>query len=331
VWGGRFYTPDFIELFGPPREPDGEITDRHQDIARALQRVFEETMQHLLTELHSLTGQSRVALSGGCMMNSVYNGRITETTPFDEAFISSCPDDSGIAVGAALLAYRREADASASAASAPFAMHTHNYWGPGYDAEIDDTLARYKLHTAQLTDAPAAAAQLIADGQLIGWFQGRMEFGQRALGNRSILADPRPLATKDLVNAAVKYREAFRPFAPAILAERVDDWFETEHESTAPYMEKVLMFREDVRDKVQAVVHVDGTGRLQTVERDTNPRFYDLIVAFEQLTGIPIVLNTSFNLNGEPIVCTPTDAIRTFMSCGLDALILGDRLLTKAS
>ena len=138
------------------------------------------------------------------------------------------------------------------------------------------------------------------------------------------------LATKDLVNAAVKYREAFRPFAPAILAERVDDWFETEHERTAPFMEKVLMFRDDVRDKVQAVVHVDGTGRLQTVERDTNPRFYDLIAAFEALTGIPIVLNTSFNLNGEPIVCTPTDAIRTFMSCGLDALILGDRLLTKA-
>jgi carbamoyltransferase len=131
------------------------------------------------------------------------------------------------------------------------------------------------------------------------------------------------------VNAAVKYREAFRPFAPAILAEAVDDWFETEHERSAPFMEKVLMFREEVRDMVQAVVHVDGTGRLQTVEREANPRFYDLIAAFERLTGIPIVLNTSFNLNGEPIVCTPTDAIRTFSSCGLDALILGERLLSK--
>jgi carbamoyltransferase len=208
--------------------------------------------------------------------------------------------------------------------------HAHNYWGPEFDAEIDETLARYKLRADRLQDAPPVAAQLLADGQLIGWFQGAMEFGQRALGNRSILADPRPLSTKDLVNAAVKYREAFRPFAPAILAERVDDWFESEHESTAPFMEKVLMFRDDVRDKVQAVVHVDGTGRLQTVERDVNPRFYALIAAFEELTGIPIVLNTSFNLNGEPIVCTPTDAIRTFMSCGLDALILGDRLLTKA-
>jgi carbamoyltransferase len=330
VWGGRFYTPDFVEVFGPPREPDGEITDRHQDIARALQRVFEETMQHLLTELHALTQQPRVALSGGCMMNSVYNGRITTTTPFEAAFIPSCPDDSGIAVGAALLAYHRATEGTAGGASTPRAAHTHNYWGPGYDAEIDETLARYKLRADGLSDPSATAAQLLADGQLIGWFQGRMEFGQRALGNRSILADPRPLATKDLVNAAVKYREAFRPFAPAILAERVDDWFETEHESTAPFMEKVLMFRDDVRDKVQAVVHVDGTGRLQTVERDTNRRFYDLIIAFEQLTGIPIVLNTSFNLNGEPIVCTPTDAIRTFMSCGLDTLILGDRLLTKA-
>jgi carbamoyltransferase len=320
VWGGRFYTPDFVEVFGPPREPDAEITDRHHDIARALQRVFEETMQHLLTELHALTQLPNVALSGGCMMNSVYNGRITATTPFESAFIPSCPDDSGIAVGAALLAAR----------PATKTAHAHNYWGPTYDSEIDDTLARYKLQAEHLADAPAVAARLLADGLLLGWFQGRMEFGQRALGNRSILADPRPLATKDLVNAAVKYREAFRPFAPAILAERVDDWFETDHERAAPFMEKVLMFRDDVRDKVQAVVHVDGTGRLQTVERDTNPRFYDLIAAFEQLTGIPIVLNTSFNLNGEPIVCTPTDAIRTFMSCGLDALILGDRLLTKA-
>jgi carbamoyltransferase len=329
VWGGHFTTPAFAAVFGPPRARDDDITDRHQDIARALQRVFEETMQHLLTELHALTAQPQVALSGGCMMNSVYNGRITATTPFEQAFVPSCPDDSGIAVGAALLAYHREADGTASTAATRPA-HAHNYWGPTYDDEIVATLDRYKLTAETLTDAPAVAARLLADGQLIGWFQGRMEFGQRALGNRSILADPRPLATKDLVNAAVKYREAFRPFAPAILAERVDDWFDTEHESAAPFMEKVLMFRDDVRDKVQAVVHVDGTGRLQTVERNTNPKFYDLIAAFEQLTGIPIVLNTSFNLNGEPIVCTPTDAIRTFMSCGLDALILGDRLLTKA-
>ena len=292
VWGGRFFTPDFVEVFGPPREPEGEITDRHEDIARALQRVFEETMQHLLVELYALTQQPNVALSGGCMMNSVYNGRISATTPFEHAFIPSCPDDSGIAVGAALLAYHRGSRVSAANGAAAAPNHTHNYWGPSFDAEIDETLARYKLRAEHLDDAPATAAGLLADGQLIGWFQGPMEFGQRALGNRSILADPRPLATKDLVNAAVKYREAFRPFAPAILAEAVDDWFETEHERSAPFMEKVLMFREDVRDKVQAVVHVDGTGRLQTVEREANPRFYDLIAAFERLTGIPIVLNT---------------------------------------
>jgi carbamoyltransferase len=324
VWGGRFFTPDLVEMLGPPRAAGSEITQRHNDIAWALQRVFEETMQHLLTELHGITGMDDVALSGGCMMNSVYNGRITATTPFARAFISSCPDDSGIAVGAALLA-AHEADPAT-----PHPAHPHNYWGPAYDDEIEDTLRRYKLPVQRLDDAPATAARMIADGKLIGWFQGRMEFGQRALGNRSILADPRPLATKDVVNAAVKYREGFRPFAPAILAERVDEWFDTSHEHAAPFMEKVLMFRDDVREKVQAVVHVDGTGRLQSVEAATNPRFHALVREFDRLTGVPIVLNTSFNLNGEPIVCTPTDAIRTYASCGLDALVLGDFVLTKA-
>lgn len=328
VWGGRFYTPDLVDLLGPPREPGAEITPRHHDIAWALQRTFEEAMQHLLTELHALTGLPDVALSGGCMMNSVHNGRITATTPFARAFVSSCPDDSGIAVGAALLAYHRASAAAGEPAKHP--AHPHNYWGPSFDHEIAGTIRRYKLPARRLDDAPRAVAAMLAGGQLVGWFQGAMEFGQRALGNRSILADPRPLASKDLVNAAVKYREAFRPFAPAILAERVDDWFDTTTEREAPFMEKVLAFRADVRDRVQAVVHVDGTGRLQTVERATNPRFYDLIAAFEELTGVPIVLNTSFNLNGEPIVCTPTDAIRTFASCGLDALVLGDHLLTKA-
>jgi carbamoyltransferase len=328
VWGGRFFTPDLVELLGPPRAPGSEITQRHNDIAWALQRVFEETMRHLLTELHGITGLLDVALSGGCMMNSVYNGRVTSTTPFTRAFVSSCPDDSGIAVGAALLAYHRAA--TDAGATAKYPAHRHNYWGPSFDDEIEATLRRYKLPATRLDDVPRTAARMLADGQLIGWFQGGMEFGQRALGNRSILADPRPLATKDLVNAAVKYRESYRPFAPAILAERVDDWFDTTTEHEAPFMEKVLMFRDDVREKVQAVVHVDGSGRLQTVERDTNPRFHALIEEFDRLTGVPIVLNTSFNLNGEPIVCSPTDAIRTFASCGLDALILGDHLLTKA-
>ena len=192
-----------------------------------------------------------------------------------------------------------------------------------------ETLSKSKISFTQLENPSHAAARLIADGLLVGWFQGAMEFGQRALGNRSILADPRRNEMKDLVNGAVKYRESFRPFAPAILAERVHDYFHAEQSAIVRFMERVYQFREDVRDKVPAVVHVDGSGRLQSVERELNPRFYDLIKEFDRLTGVPIVLNTSFNLNGEPIVCTPFDAIRTFFSCGLDALVIGDYLIRK--
>ena len=323
TYGGRFYTPEFVECFGAPRASDGEYEQRHYDIAWALQQVFEETMTTLLTALHHQTGQNRLVATGGSMMNSVYNGKLTRVTPFKELFVSSCPDDSGISVGAALLAYQQLAE------QPQFAAHPHNYWGPSYDDDILDTLNKYKLRYEKLGNAPQTAAQLLVEGSLIGWFQGRMEFGQRALGNRSILVDPRRADGKDVVNQAVKYRESFRPFAPAILAERVHDYFIADKNAKVPFMERVYMFREEVRHLVPAVVHADGSGRLQTVEREHNPRFYDLIQHFEKQTGIPIVLNTSFNLNGEPIVCTPSDAIRTFYSCGLDALILGDYLLRK--
>lgn len=323
MYGGRFYTPEFVERFGPARVRDGEIEKHHYDIAWALQKVFEETMSFCLTSLHEKTGESRLVAAGGCLMNSVYNGKVTQLTPFKEVFVSSCPDDSGISLGAALLSYHRLAD------KPQFVEHTHNYWGPSYDHQIADTLRGFKLNFSQLESPSQTAAQLLADGLLIGWFQGAMEFGQRALGNRSILADPRRADVKDLVNAAVKYREGFRPFAPAILAERVHEFFHAEPTGKVLFMERVYQFREEMRDKVPAVVHVDGSGRLQSVEREHNPRFYDLIKEFEALTGVPIVLNTSFNLNGEPIVCTPADAIRTFFSCGLDALIIGDYLIRK--
>lgn len=323
VYGGRFYTPDFVECFGPPRDRDAPIEQRHADIACALQQVFEETMTCILTSVHRQSGESRLVVAGGCMMNSVYNGKMTHQTPFEEVYVSSCPDDSGISVGAALLAYYQLAD------EPQFANHSHNYWGPTYDDEIEETLNKYKLHYTPLADPAHTAAELLADNLLLGWYQGPMEFGQRALGNRSILADPRQPDNKDRINAAVKYREEFRPFAPAILLERVHDFFYAEPAGRVPFMERVYQFREDVRAKVSAVVHVDGSGRLQTVERQDNPRFYDLIKQFERLTDIPMVVNTSFNLNGEPIVCTPSDAIRTFYSCGLDALIIGDYILRK--
>lgn len=322
--GGKLFTEDFIELMGPPRERDEEFTARHYQIAHAMQRVFEESMAQILTAVHRQTGEPRLAAAGGCLMNSVYNGKIVDTTPFAECFISSCPDDSGISIGAALWAHQ-----SLVGEVRPI-EHRHNYWGPDYDDEIRTTLDKYKLPYRRLEDAPRAAAELLAGGKLIGWYQGAMEFGQRALGNRSILADPRSVATKDKVNAAVKYRESFRPFAPAILADRVNDYFDCPPGERVRFMERVFRFQPAAAEAVPAVVHADGTGRLQTVEADTNPRFHALITEFEALTGVPLVLNTSFNLNGEPIVCTPTDAVRTFFSCGLDALILGNFVVSKS-
>lgn len=321
-YSGRFFTPEFIEKFGPARHASDAMDQRHCDIAWALQRVFEEAMWDLLSFVHGAVGEDQLVAGGGCMMNSVCNGKITQRTPFKEVFISSCPDDSGISVGAALLAYNALAESPQSG------IHSHNYWGPSYEETILETLLKYKIDFVRLNDPSNTAAVLLAEGMIIGWYQGRMEFGQRALGNRSILADPRRIESKELVNAAVKYRESFRPFAPAILADRVTDFF-VAPAGKVQFMERVYMFHEDVKHLVPAVVHADGTGRVQTVEREENPRFYDVIAAFDRITGIPLVLNTSFNLNGEPIVCTPTDAIRTFYSCGLDVLILGDYMLSK--
>jgi carbamoyltransferase len=320
------YTSKLTELLGPSRNRSDSIEQRHCDIAWTLQQVFEETFAHMLVRLHSLTGESRLAIAGGCAMNSVYNGKIAETSPFKEVFISSCPDDSGVSVGAALYGYH------CLLGGQKRYVQEHNYWGPSYSTkEIEDTLRKYKIRAEYHNDIVREAARLLSKGKLMGWFQGAMEFGQRALGNRSILADPRDAHVKDLVNAAVKYRESFRPFAPAILEERAREYCELPPGVTVPFMEKVYPVRPDKRELIPAVVHVDGTARLQTVSRQTNPRFYDLIWYFGQLTGVPVLLNTSFNLNGEPIVCSPTDAIRTFYSCGLDALVLGDYLVLKES
>jgi carbamoyltransferase len=238
--------------------------------------------------------------------------------------ISSCPDDSGTSVGAALFLHNLRTGRRPETSP-------HNYWGPSWDdAECLDVVRRYKIANAEVVEDPSVrAADDLVDGRIIGWFQGPMEFGQRALGDRSILLDPRRPDGRDVVNAAVKFREAFRPFAPAILAERVSEWFECEPDARVPFMERVFLFRPEKRELVPSVVHVDGSGRLQTVERQDNPRYYDLIARFEERTGVPIVLNTSFNLNGEPIVCSPDDALRTFTTCGLDVLYLGNVRIAK--
>lgn len=258
-------------------------------------------------------------------MNSVFNGKISQLTPFREHFIGSCPDDSGTSIGAALYLHSKRTG------TRTFADSDDNYWGIEFsDEECWEAVSRYKLPNVEQCDDPSQrAAEDLARGRLIGWFQGREEFGQRALGNRSILADPRLPGTKDTVNAAVKYREGYRPFAPAILQERVSEYFECGAETRVPFMEQVLLFREEKRAEVPAAVHIDGSGRLQTVEADSSSRFCLLIEFSEKMTGVPIVLNTSFNLNGEPIVSSPEDAIHTFYSCGLDVLYLGNVRISK--
>ncbi len=318
------YTERLVQAFGAPRREDEPLEPRHYQIAAAVQRRSEDLAFHMMRKLQEQTGAKNLCVSGGFFMNSLLNGKILKETPFEQVFISSCPDDSGNAIGAALYLQN---DILGHVERAPM---THNYWGPAFsDEEIRTTIERYGLVAEKHDDIAAVCAAQLAEGKLVGWFQGRMEFGQRALGNRSILADPRSASTRDQVNLAVKYRESFRPFAPAVLADRARDWFELPEGASAPYMEQVHMVREDRREQIAAVVHADGSGRLQTVEQATNPRYHALISRFAELTGVPVVLNTSFNLNGEPVVCTPTDAIRTFHSCGLDLLALGSYLVRK--
>jgi len=320
----NLFAKDLVELLGPPRSPNAPLEDRHYAIASALQQTIEDILAHSLQALSKRTKLKNLTLSGGVFMNSVFNGVVLERTPFENVFIPSCPDDSGNALGAALYMQHQ-------ATGLPRHSHqAHNFYGPSYsDSEIDSILAKSGLEAKILSNAPEEAARRISQGEVIGWFQGRMEFGQRALGNRSILADPRDDQSKERVNAAIKFREAYRPFAPAVLAPAAKDWFNLGPYESAPFMEKVRPVSENKRSLIPAVTHVDGSGRLQTVERATNPLFYNLIESFEKLTKVPIVLNTSFNLNGEPVVESPEDAIRTFYSCGMDSLFLGSRLLTK--
>jgi carbamoyltransferase len=322
----RMYSDRFVAEFGTPRRRHDDITDEHELLASACQQIFEEATTKILTSLHAQTGRSRLAVSGGCFMNSVFNGKITEVTPFDEVFISSCPDDSGTSIGAALYLEAERRGSLQRTTPMP-----HNYWGVGYsDEECLEVVQKCRLPNVTVVDDPAkAAAQDLVDGHLLGWFQGRMEFGQRALGARSILCDPRREDGKAVVNAAVKFREGYRPFAPAILAEKVHEWFECEPGAKVPFMERVYQFRPEQAPKVPAVVHTDGSGRVQTVDAETAERYHAMIAEFDRLTGVPIMLNTSFNLNGEPVVMTPEDAIRTFYTCALDVLYLGNVRIAK--
>ena len=305
--------------------PPGSTALQAADLAHTGQLVFEEIMTDLLKNLFERGISNNLALSGGCALNSSYAGRILDRTGFTQLHIPSAPADDGNALGAAFLAYY---DDNPEATSIPRIQSP--YLGSPIPSETLERMLRFN-GLEKLSHAPAdihiKAARLIAEGKILGWVQGRAEFGPRALGNRSILADPRPLHMKDRINAEVKFREEFRPFAPSILEEDGAVWFDNYQSSI--YMERTLPFREDVRSRVPAVVHVDGTGRLQSVSRDLNPRFYDLIKAFHDLTGIPLVLNTSLNIMGKPIAHSIEDVLGLFFTTGLDALVIDDYLIEK--
>jgi carbamoyltransferase len=321
------YTPELEELLGPARKTGEQLEQKHKDFARSTQVVYEQTFFNLLRALHRGRPCDHLVLSGGCAFNSVANGKITLETPFRRVYIQSAAGDAGGAVGAALHCYH------ASTSSNPIAHRylRHAYLGPGFtDAAIGELLGERRREMedqgcviSQIEDESELAtrtAQAIGEGRVVGWFQGRMEWGPRALGNRSILGDPRRSDMKDILNLKIKRRESFRPFAPSILREHVKDWFEQDDD--VPFMMKVFQIREAQRSKIPAVTHVDGSGRLQTVYQDSNPRYHALISAFYEQTGVPIVLNTSFNEN-EPVVCTPAEALNCFLRTKMDLLVLG--------
>ena len=304
---------------------DSESPLAAADLACTGQFVFEETMTALLTELHARLDSDHLALAGGCALNSSYNGRIIGRTPFHRLHVPSAPADDGTALGAALLAFHED-----HPGTSPCLTNGTPYLG----SRMSKLAIRHMVELGglpRITHAPddvhERAAALLADGRIIGWVQGRAEFGPRALGNRCVLADPRPADMKDRINARVKFREEFRPFAPSVLDEFGADWFECYQ--PAPYMERTLHFRPEVRDRVPAVVHADGTGRVQSVRREWNARYYDLIAAFARHTGVPIVLNTSLNVMGKPIVHSVEDALGMFFTSGLDALVIEDYVIEK--
>ena len=295
------------------------------NIARAGQTVFVDVLMEFLNRLHALTGSDHLIYGGECALNSSANGRILERTPFKALHVFSAPADDGNAIGAALLAFRSDH---------PGHRFKAKFRTPYLGSRLSPVTLRNVLESSRLpgmrrcSDAPAEAARLLAQGKIIGWLQGAAEIGPRALGNRSILADPRHPDVKDTINAGVKFREGFRPFAPAILHEFGPDYFENYQFS--PYMERPLQFRRSVRDKVPGVVHVDGTGRLQSVTSNVNPQLHRLISQFHHLTGIPLVLNTSFNVMGKPIAHSVEDALAVFYTSGLDALFMDDVLIEKS-
>jgi carbamoyltransferase len=331
--GGRLWSDALAELLGPARDPAAPLEDRHRDIARSAQATYETAFFNLLDAVHRRYGVDSLVLAGGCAYNSVANGKVLERSPFRKLYVQSAGGDAGGAIGAAFATWHKLGGA---AARRHFVMD-HAYWGPSATPEqIAAAVAdrRTDFDAAGCTIERIAdeatlcrrTAEAISEGKVIGWFQGRLEWGPRALGNRSILGDPRRADMKDILNLKIKRRESFRPFAPSILRAAVPAWFETDDD--VPFMMQVFRIREDKRKEIPAVTHVDGTGRLQTVTWAGNPRYARLIEAFNAITGVPMVLNTSFNEN-EPVVCKPEEAIDCFLRTRMDVLVLGDTFIAR--
>jgi carbamoyltransferase len=321
---GGWLSRRFLERYGPPRVPGGEITELHEDLAHAVQVLIEEVALHVARSLRARSGSRNLCLAGGVALNSVMNTRLLQEAGFEEVFIQPAASDAGNALGAALWVWHQQLGRPREAPM------EHAFWGPDFPARAcEEAVSGRGLVVRPVQDAPAEAARLLADAAIVGWYQGRAEVGPRALGARSILADPRRPDMKDLLNARVKRREAFRPFAPSVLHERGPDWFGGYYPN--PFMLLVLPVRRDRQEAIPAVTHVDGSARLQTVTAGFNPAFHRLISEFGRRTGVPLVLNTSFNLQGEPIVLRPAEAVEDFLRSDMDALFLGDLLVAKGA
>jgi carbamoyltransferase len=325
---GKLYSEAMPQYLGPVRDPADAIEQRHKNLACSLQARLEEVYLGMLSHLKRETELESVCLAGGVAFNCVANGKIPVSTGFKNVYVHPAAGDAGLAVGAAQFVWHQVLGNPRE-----FAME-HAYWGPEFSGEeiravvrasrfSENGCAVYELSEEELLHKTAS---IIADGKILGWFQGRAEWGPRALGNRSIVADPRRPEMKEILNRRIKHREVFRPFAPSILSEKTAEWFEQSHAS--PFMTMAYAVKPEMRDKIPAPTHVDGTGRLQTVTKTANPRYWKLIRAFEEKTGVPVVLNTSFNDN-EPIVCKPQEAVDCFERTQMDALVLGDFLITR--
>ncbi|MBI4148113.1 carbamoyltransferase [Candidatus Woesearchaeota archaeon] len=316
----------FEEVFGPKRVKESKVEQRHRDLAASLQKVFEDTFFQMVKHVHRETKCDNLVLAGGCALNSVANGKITKNTPFKNIWVQPAADDAGGALGAALWAQHCVLKKPRS-----FAMD-HAYWGPDFTTkEAEQFLKENKIKytTLKTEEIAPTTAKLIYDNHVIGWFQGRMEWGPRALGARSILSNPCNEKMKDILNAKVKHRELFRPFAPVVSEEDVHEYFDIDKDDEK-FMLFVYPIKPDKQKLIPAVTHVDGTGRLQTINPQQNKRYYDTIKEFQKLSGVPVLINTSFNIRGEPIVCTPKDAYRCMMGTGIDYLVMDKFLIKRA-